>query len=152
MRNILFTIFLSVLGMMLNVSSHAQGPGRGQGNWMDRVKAEKIAFLTNAMELSPAEAEKFWPIYNQAETEKRKSMDAVMQAYRSLDKAVREKKDDKEITTLLDRYLTALQSDKDIDQKYAAEYRKILPGMKVAKLYIGEESFRRKQIHRLRRN
>lgn len=30
-----------------------------------RIEALKIAYLTKKLELSPAEAQKFWPIYNQ---------------------------------------------------------------------------------------
>ena len=58
-------------------------------------------------------------------------------------------KDEKEISNLLDKYLSALQSGKNIDAKYVSEYRKFLSNKKVAKLFIAEEAFRRHQIHRL---
>ena len=59
---------------------------------------------------------------------------------------------DKEINTLLDKYIESQNCGKDIDSKYVLEYRKILPGKKVAKLYIAEESFRRQQIHKLNKD
>ena len=152
MNKIMLTILASVLCMLASGTVRAQGPATGRQDWMERVKAEKVAYLTGAMELTPAEAEKFWPVYNQAEREKHKSMEAVMQRYGALAEAVKNNKDEKEISALLDQYLSALQSGKDINQKYAAAYRKILPGKKVAKLYVGEEAFRRQQIRRLRRN
>lgn len=40
-------------------------------DWKDRWKAEKIAYITDAMELTSAEAEKFWPVYNKCECEKK---------------------------------------------------------------------------------
>uniref|UniRef100_UPI0040291B74 hypothetical protein n=1 Tax=Candidatus Cryptobacteroides bacterium TaxID=3085639 RepID=UPI0040291B74 len=61
-------------------------------------------------------------------------------------------KGDKEINTLLDKYIESQNCGKDIDSKYVLEYRKILPGKKVAKLYIAEESFRRQQIHKLNKD
>ena len=75
-----------------------------------------------------------------------------MEAYKKLDEALRSGKDDEEIQILLDKYLAAQDNGKNIDRKYVAEYRKILPGKKVAKLYIADEEFRRQQIHRLRKN
>jgi hypothetical protein len=39
----------------------AWSQGRGQH---ERVKAFKTGYLTQELDLSPAEAEKFWPIYN----------------------------------------------------------------------------------------
>lgn len=35
----------------------------------ERIEAEKIAFITKSLDLSPAEAERFFPIYNQYRTE-----------------------------------------------------------------------------------
>lgn len=126
--------------------------GKRDRGWQDRWKAEKIAFLTDAMDLTSAEAERFWPIYNKAEAEKRESFKLVMDSYKALEEALVAGKDEKEVSALLDRYLDAQEAGKDIDRKYTAEYRKILSGKKVAKLFIGEEAFRRQQIHRLNKN
>lgn len=121
-------------------------------DWHDRWKAEKIAYLTDAMDLTSAEAERFWPVYNKCESEKRNSFKALMDAYKALENAVQTGKDDSEINILLDKYLNAQDCGKKIDSKYVVEYRKILSGKKVAKLFIAEESFRRQQIHRLNKN
>ena len=121
-------------------------------DWKDKWKAEKIAYITDAMELTSAEAEKFWPVYNKCECEKKKSFKKVIDAYKALEEALQAGKNDNEINNLLNKYLEVQNSGKDIDSKYVSEYRKILPGKKVAKLYIAEESFRRRQIHRLNKN
>lgn len=121
-------------------------------DWKDRWKAEKIAYITDAMELTSAEAEKFWPVYNKCECEKKQSFKIVIDAYKALEEALQAGKNDNEINNLLNKYLEVQNSGKDIDSKYVSEYRKILPGKKVAKLYIAEESFRRRQIHRLNKN
>lgn len=125
---------------------------RSDRGWEDRMKAEKIAFLTGAMDLTPAEAEKFWPVYNKAEAETRQSWKRAADAYIALDQGLRAGKDDKEIGVLLDKYLEARKAGEGIEIKYTAEYRKILSNEKIAKLHIAEESFRRQQIHRLNRN
>lgn len=145
-------ILLLILSILTVSTSISWAQDKGKKDWNDRWKAEKIAFLTDAMELTSAEAEKFWPVYNRCESEKKKSFKEMVNAYKALDEAMNAGKDAAEIDSLLDKYIEAQNSGKDIESKYVAEYRKILPGKKVAKLYIAEESFRRQQIHRLNKN
>lgn len=131
----------------------ASGQERAKKNdWQDRIKAEKIAYLTDKMDLSSAEAEKFWPVYNRAEAETKACWKLVMEAYKALEASIDSGKDDKEISTLLDKYLDAREKGDGIERKYTTEYRKILSNDKIARLYIAEEDFRRQQIHRLNRN
>ena len=147
---LLITAFLFCLCSM---GAMAQDNGRRPGkDVQDRWKAEKIAFLTDAMELTSAEAEKFWPVYNQAEALRRENWMQVTTAYRDLQKGIEDGKDEKEISALLDKYIKAQEDGRAIDSKYVSEYKKILPARKVAQLYIGEESFRRLQIHKLGKN
>ena len=143
----LITIVLSTALLMFSLSSaSAQNNNK---DWKDRMKAEKIAFLTDAMDLTSAEAQAFWPVYNEAEAEKDKSFRAVMDAYKALEDADKANKSDSEIEPLLNNYINAIEKGKDLDAKYVEQYRKILSEKKVAKLYLGEEAFRRQQIHRL---
>lgn len=142
-------ILLLILSILIVSAAAVGAQDKGKKDWNEKCKAEKIAFLTDAMELTSAEAEKFWPVYNKCESEKKKSFKAMVSAYKALDEAIKAGKDAEEIDSLLDKYIEAQSSGKDIDRKYVAEYRKILPGKKVAKLYIAEESFRRQLIHRL---
>ena len=54
-------LFFGIL-FCLSVVSWSQG--RGQ---LERIKAFKTGYLTQELDLSSAEAEKFWPIYNEYE-------------------------------------------------------------------------------------
>lgn len=133
-----------------NAVSAQDSQRKGGRDWRDRMKAEKIAFLTDAMDLTSAEAEKFWPVYNKCEAEKKAAWTKVMKAYKDLEDALDARKDSKEVfSTLLEKYLKALDENRGIDEKYSREYLKVLSAEKVARLYIGEENFRKQQIHRL---
>lgn len=149
------TILVSIFALLLwtaSVSAQNNGHAKGDNDWHNKWKAEKIAYLTDAVGLTSSEAEKFWPVYNKAETEKRASMQSVFSAYKALEDAIKAGKGDSEVETLLNAYIKALDEGKGIDSKYVEEYRKILPVEKVAKLYISEESFRRQQIHKLNKD
>ena len=145
-----FSITLCVI-ISLFCALRLSGQERRSG-WEDRMKAEKIAFLTDAMDLTSSEAEKFWPVYNKMEAEKRASWGEAMKAVRSLDEGIKANKDDKEISVLLERFMNSQKADNDIDARYLKEFRKILSNEKIAKMYLAEENFRRMQIHRLNRN
>ena len=145
-----FSITLCVI-ISLFWALRLSGQERRSG-WEDRMKAEKIAFLTDAMDLTSSEAEKFWPVYNKMEAEKRASWGEAMKAVRSLDEGIKANKDDKEISVLLERFMNSQKADNDIDARYLKEFRKILSNEKIAKMYLAEENFRRMQIHRLNRN
>ncbi|MBQ0144741.1 MAG: hypothetical protein MJY86_02935 [Bacteroidales bacterium] len=150
-------ISLTITAIMLFLASTVLGAqdkckeNCQNGGWKERVKIEKIAFLTDAVGLTSAEAEKFWPIYNKCEEEKRHAFKEGMAIYRQLQEAIESNKSDKEIASLLDKYLKSQEAGIEIDRKYIAEYRKVLSGEKVAKLFLGEESFRRHQFSKLKK-
>ena len=76
-------------------------------DWKEKMMAEKIAFLTLEVGLTPEEAQVFWPVYNQVEKEKDEAMFNVIRAYKDMSKALEEKKSEKEVAALLDKYLEA---------------------------------------------
>ena len=117
--------------------------------WKEKMMSERVAFLTMEMNLTPEEARVFWPIYNQIHTEKDKAMHDVFSAYKALEDAVKAGKPEKEISKLLDAYLAAKEKQSEIEKAADEKFRKVLPTEKVARLYLGEEKFRRQHIRKL---
>lgn len=119
-----------------------------EGDWQEKMRAERVAFLTTAMELTPAEAEKFWPVYNSMEAERRAAFGKVMRAYKALSEGVAAGKTDKELEVLVNDYTTANKNSHSVEAKYTPQLMKILSVSKVAKMFVAEEEFRRQQIGR----
>ena len=67
-----------------------------------------------------------------------------------LEKAIKTKKPEKEISDLLDKHMDAIEKQNEITSKADEKYRKVLPVAKVAKLFVSEEEFRRQYIRRLK--
>ena len=148
MNKFLKFIICTAAVSLFAVSMEASCP-EGEGkDWRERIMSEKIAFLTGVIGLTPEEAQAFWPVYNQTWDERGKAQFAVMKAYRELEEAVDGNRT-KDIPALLDKYLDAIKVRNKTDEACADKFRKVLPVEKVAKLYIGEERFRRQQIHKL---
>lgn len=145
-----FLILSFFLSMLLFTSANAGN--NSQGDWKQRIMSEKIAFLTMELGITPKEAQAFWPVYNQVEQERDEAVRKVFQTFKEMEDAVAAGKSEKEVSKLLNNYLDALEKQGDIESKAAEKYAKVLPMEKVAKLYVGEEKFRRQQIRRLHPN
>ena len=113
---------LTILFFLFSFSAvNAQTEGNTLRNNGGKIEALKIAFLTNKMVLSPAEAQKFWPVYNKYTEEIRR---ARLEA--------REKKQSE---------LATEEKILDIRKKYETEFRKVLSSDKVNAFFKAEKDF-----------
>ena len=145
-RKLISAFIIAAVAVLAAATASAQG---GRGDWKKKMMSEKVAFFTVKLDLTPEEAQEFWPVYNKIDKAKDDATAAVFKAFFDLNKAIEEKKSDKEIDNLLKAYTNALEKQKAVDLEADKEFRKVLPIKKVAKLYIGEETFRRQYIRRL---
>ncbi len=137
----------------------AAGPGDGDSSdrnnerreWYEKMMAEKIAFFTAEMGLTPSEAEKFWPVYNQIEREQRGLFRKVGESYSALEKALDRDASEKEIESKMNAYISAIKARNDSETSQIARYSGIISKEKIAKMLVAEEKFRRQQITRLPR-
>jgi len=114
----------------------------------EQIEAQRIAFITAELELTPDEAQAFWPVYNEYD-KKRKE---VQKKYRSHgDERMRmEEMTDKEAMELADNQLVEAQKLLDLRKEYHARFKTILPAKKILKLYGTEREFQRHLIDRIR--
>ena len=142
MKNFAIMAVLALLSF-----SNIQAQPKQKCNWQEKMMSEKIAFITMELQLTPEEAQVFWPVYNQINQKNKEAQKAMNKAYRAMVKAMEEGSvSDKELNALLDDYLAAKQAHKEAGKGDADQYRKVLPAKKVAKLYVAEENFRRQHI------
>ena len=139
------TVIMSMLLCSMTASAHKNC----NQDWKQKMMSEKIAFLTAEMDLTPEEAQAFWPVYNEVNKKNDEAMHKVFSAFKALEQALNDGKSEKEIQHLLDEYLKALDAQKESGNAAAEKYRKVLSAEKVARLYVGEERFRRQHIRRL---
>lgn len=140
-----YSILCILLALTVSANGFAQ---KKHEDWHQKMQAEKTAYLTTAMGLTPAEAEVFWPVYNQYSAEKHEALKAVRSSYKALHEAIDAQKDEKEIADLLDAYVEASKLPSQIEADYTGKFAKIVSAKKTALLYIGEESFRKMQFQR----
>ena len=147
MKKFLNTLLVLTVALGSTVNVNAQE--KFHNGWKEKIMSEKVAFLTIELDITPEEAQAFWPVYNKVGKELDQARHDVISSYKQLSEAVEEERPEKEILQLLDKYILAkIQQDK-IDNAAVDSYKTVLPVKKVAKLYIAEEKFRRQYIHTL---
>ena len=116
-----YLLLLFTLGSFLVVNAQKRGGGE------DKVQALKIAFITQKLDLTTAEAQKFWPVYNDYDGE-------VKKLRRSNNGDVIER-DEKLL---------------NIRKKYKVQFEKIIGAERTNKLYLVEGEFRNVLIKQLK--
>lgn len=143
------SFYITIILAMLIGMGTAEAHKNCDSDWKQKMMSEKIAFLTVETGITPEEAQTFWPVYNEINKKKDEAMHNVFKTYKNLEDALEAGKSEKEIERLMEDYIEALETQKEIDSEAVEKYRKVLPVEKVAKLYIGEEKFRRQHIRKL---
>ncbi len=139
-------IFFSVVQFTL----FAQDDAAHKEKW-DQIKAQKIAYLTNKMELTPAQAAKFWPVYNEYADKRDKLISEIFPRLSDEEMERRMNLSDKEAADGMDEYFAKQTRLLQIEKDYNAKFRKILPAQKVLKLYLAEMMFRKELFKDLKK-
>ncbi len=138
MKKWIFSIALSLIAL---AALQAQPrPERGGG---ERVKAMRTAFITNKLNLTPEEAQQFWPLYNQFEAEQKKIRDKFVPAKDLMSMS------DAEAEKFLNSQLDMEQELLDLRKDYLQRMKKVLPMRKVAMLPRLEREFREELLDNL---
>ncbi len=137
-------IILSSLLLLASLSSFAQNN--------KRIKAFKVAHITEALALTPEEAERFWPVYNKYEEE--------LHQYRVLDRKKQTKKivnkggiaqlTEAEAADILANIANLRNAIHQAEKEKYEALKPILSAKKILKLYKAEQSFKKKLLERLK--
>lgn len=151
MKKLLILIIISLVA----VSGFAQPePSKQQqrNQRYQQIQSAKIAFFTSEIQLTPKEAEDFWPVYNQYWKERETLMRRTQGAMKSIIKTLsgEEKRSDADLKVVLESYISNNTDEGAIQRAYFERFLKILSIEKVARMYKAEEEFRMKMIHQLR--
>ena len=109
----------------------------------------KIAYFTENLDLTPQEAEKFWPLYN--EYQKIKGELYRSKGLRS--RGFAQKMDEiseKEAEEIIDKHMEVKKNELTLDIKFHEDLKKVLPAKKVMKVYITEVQFREYMLKHIR--
>lgn len=141
--------FLPILLFFFSFSFYAQGEKMHEKR--EQVKALKVAFLTTELELTPNEAEKFWPLYNAFDDKQFELRHQKMKIFmRRMDDDALDKMTEKEACTLLTQMENTEEDLFVLRKKFILSLKGVIPSVKIIKLKKSEENFNRKLLQQYR--
>jgi hypothetical protein len=130
---------------LFSVSIFAQG---GRKEMQEKIKAQKITFITDKLSLTAEEAQKFWPIYNAFEAKVEKIKDDDLRAIKM--KMRKGDVSDREADELLEKLLKAEKDMHDAKLELVTDLKKVISSTKIIKLKAAEDQFNKMLLERLR--
>jgi len=129
--------------LVILLVAHAM-PGKSQEiprSTLERFNAQRIAFFTERLRLTPEESQKFWPVYNEYQDEKNKIIERRRELTRNLIQNQRTLSDN-EIEELGDKYVATMIEEAELLKTYHARFKEVLPIRKVPRIYNTENQFK----------
>ena len=138
MKKLMIMLFLATLGM------------NAQDRKFEEIKAHKTAFITDRVNLTSTQAEKFWPIYNKHEQEVMALRKTQLEGFKSLrNKNVDDLSEAKAKAMLLKHGQVKAQLTKKMVQLISLLEGVITPQQTI-KLLMAEENFKKRLLKRFR--
>jgi hypothetical protein len=145
MKNLFITI-LFVSGIVSGLNAQNCGDNCKK---KEQIKAQKVAFITEKLQLTVEEAQQFWPIYN----EMNKKSDEIDQQTKTIVRNYNKDKEtlsNTEIETMSDKLMELEVSSSKLDADYYQKFKKVLPIRKIIELYQAERDFKHELLQQLK--
>jgi len=138
--------FMSLL-LLMPVAVFAQDQDR-----KDKIETMHIAYLSEKLNLTSTEAEKFWPIYNQYKAGRDQLRKQRMDNVEAVKKAGGvDNMSDAEVQKLIADETDLETRELELRKEYVTKFQQAIPTRKVAKFFIAEDEFKRYLLNQLRK-
>jgi hypothetical protein len=139
--------------LVLLLFTFALGQGTAQKkSKRDYIKSLKIAFMTDNLNLTTDEAQKFWPIYNNYEDRK---YTQIYKEYKEIKHLLRDKKVEdfskEKATQILDRYIQIKKNRLELEKGLIRDLSDIMPSTKILYLKKLEDDFNHELLEKLKK-
>lgn len=141
MKNLKFFTTLIITILVTSISIGQDGEHSEQVK--ERMKAQRTAYITQKLELTESEAQKFWPIFNEYSAE-RKALKLEKSSELSL------KTSDKEAEMAINNYFDNKNKELELQKKYVNRFKSVLPSNKVAMLLNIQQDFSKEVMQNMR--
>ncbi|MGB0879043.1 MAG: sensor of ECF-type sigma factor [Polaribacter sp.] len=145
-------LFFTTLLFFVSFLAYAQKPIKGIVR-AAKIKAIKIAFLTEQLDLTSSEAEKFWPVYNNYSKKLRQleRVEKLKLKVKIKDAGGIDKISEKEATSIMNKISSVDAQVCKTKLAFDKELANVLTYKKLLKLKVAEKDFVRKLMRKYRR-
>ncbi len=138
----LLTIYLILL------ATFAQSQETKQSNSLSKLESARIALISERLGLTPDQAQKFWPIYNEYAEQRRSIQLEYKQSRQGMDL---NNLTEEQSRALVNARIDGRQRQLNLEAKYSDRLRKVISDRQILALGRAEEDFRQMVIRRLER-
>jgi len=146
-RKIIFVLILVI--MSIGFANIGKAQDNDDNINVSKIQTQRIAFFTEQLNLTPVEAEKFWPVYNEYDA-KRAKFNAEETRLIKIFKENKASMSDKDIDNNIKKIFETRKAISLLNEEYYQKFRQVLPARKVMKLIITETQFRIWLLNKLR--
>jgi hypothetical protein len=111
----------------------------------DRVMSMRIGYITEKLDLTPPQSEKFWPIYNKFSDERK----AIVQEIRKQNQS-QKSENDQQILNARNEVFKLKSKEIELEKKYQDEFLKVISTKQYAALLQAERDFNKMLLEKLK--
>ena len=137
-------IFSSLMVLMMTTILCAAQPEARREMMQDRIEAQRVAFITQKLQLTPDEATKFWPLYNELR-DKQQELRRSFAPDRNLADI-----SDAEAAQVIDQHFALEEQNLKLKREYYDKLKNAIPPRKIARLAAVEMEFNRGVLEQIR--
>lgn len=115
---------------------------------LNKIEAAKIALITERLELSPDQAEKFWPIYNELQTRQRSIAQEFRNAKENFDPKTATEEENRQMLNL---GMQLKERKLQTEQEYSQRMLQVISSRQLMNLRRAEDDFKQMLMERVRR-
>jgi hypothetical protein len=134
--------------LCLTASAWAQHHKGDRKAHKEKIQAMKVGYLTEKLDLSPSEAQSFWPVYNEYNAKMETIHREIRKTHRN-DLSIDEMTDTA-VEDMVNLHHQLRQKELNTQNEYLLKFKEIISIKKIAKLYKSEHDFKRELLKKLK--
>jgi hypothetical protein len=114
----------------------------------DKIQAARVAYITDQLALTPAEAEKFWPIYREFSEKRREVRQQLKVNRQTADPAKTTEQIERE---MVEQQFKVKQQELNLEKDYSGRLLQVISAQKLRTLPDAERRFRQMILEQIQR-
>ncbi|MBS1682960.1 MAG: hypothetical protein JST48_14705 [Bacteroidetes bacterium] len=104
----------------------------------EKIKAARVGLITQRLNLTSEQAQKFWPIYNEFDLKRTE----IRKPYREAQRKIRNISDPIQQQAVVDLGLKVKQDELNLEKEYSAKLSNVITAQQMLSLHQAEHDFR----------
>ncbi|RZS97329.1 Spy/CpxP family protein refolding chaperone [Cecembia calidifontis] len=135
---------LTILAFFLCLATISMAQRGNQQYDQEKLEAARVAFITNRLDLKPSQAEKFWPVFNQYQDERKSMMEELSMLNRQAGREI----DDEKAKELIHKRFELQDKLLAREKRFMSDIMQVISPSQAVKLGGANRDFTR-QVYRM---